>query len=55
MANWQEKPTLQALENDKIHLLMTAGDNVSHLISEGEKGPKDYIRPYEKLIATYPS
>lgn len=34
VANWQGKPKLQALMKDKIHLLLTAGDNIPDLHSK---------------------
>lgn len=54
VANWQGKPNLQALMNDRIHLLMTAGDNIPDLHSKCVVGTKDCTRPYEALIDSYP-
>lgn len=54
VANWQGKPNLQSLMKDKIHLLLTAGDNIPDLWSKCGVGNKDCIKPYEALIDTYP-
>ena len=54
VANWQGKPKLQALMKDKIHLLLTAGDNIPDLWSKCGIGKKDCTKPYEALIDAYP-
>jgi len=54
VADWQSKPELGAIENDKIHLLMTAGDNIPNLYGKCGLGTKDCTRPYEELIDAYP-
>lgn len=54
VANWQGKPNLQALMKDKIHLLVTAGDNISDLHRRCGVGTKECTKPYETLIDTYP-
>ena len=54
VANWQGKPNLQALIKDKIHLLLTAGDNIPDLHSRCGVGTKDCTKPYETLIDSYP-
>ena len=54
VANWQGKPNLQALLKDKIHLLLTAGDNIPDLHSKCGVGTKDCTKPYEALIDSYP-
>jgi hypothetical protein len=54
VANWQGKPNLQSLMKDKIHLLLTAGDNIPDLWSKCGVGTKDCTKPYEALIDAYP-
>ncbi len=54
VANWQGKPNLQALIKDRIHLLLTAGDNIPDLHSKCGVGRKDCTKAYEALIDAYP-
>jgi hypothetical protein len=53
IADLQGKPALPGLLKDNVHIVMTAGDNVSNLW-EGGDGRKDCTKPYSKLIDTYP-
>ncbi|WP_296454830.1 metallophosphoesterase [Rubinisphaera sp.] len=54
VADWQGKPDLSAIENDDVHLLLTAGDNIARLWDKCGEGKKDCIKPYEELIDAYP-
>lgn len=54
VADWQGKPNLQALMKEKIHLLLTAGDNIPNLHERCGVGTKDCTKPYEALIDNYP-
>jgi hypothetical protein len=54
IADGYRKPNLQALMKDKIHLLMTAGDNIPDLYHRCGIGTKDCTKPYEALIDAYP-
>ncbi len=54
VANWHAKPKLDAIRGDDVHLLLTAGDNISDLHSQCGKGVKDCVKPYSKLIDAYP-
>jgi hypothetical protein len=54
VADWQGKPRLDALLNDDIHLLLTAGDNIDSLHGLCGKGIIDCTKPYSRLIDKYP-
>jgi hypothetical protein len=54
VADWQGKPDLSAIMDDDIHLLLTAGDNISSIWQTCGVGKPDCIRPYADLIAAYP-
>jgi hypothetical protein len=54
VADWQGQPDLSAVQNDDVHLLLTAGDNIARLWDQCGEGKKDCIKPYAKLIDTYP-
>ncbi len=54
VADWQGKPDLSAIENDDVHLLLTAGDNIARLWDKCGEGEKDCIKPYAELIDSYP-
>lgn len=54
VANWQVKKDLSSIKEDNVHLLLTAGDNVSNLYSICGNGVKDSVKPYVKLIDRYP-
>ncbi len=53
IADLQGKPALPGLIKDNVHILMTAGDNISNLWEDGNSG-KDNTKPYSKLIDAYP-
>ena len=55
VADWQGKPDLPGLLNDDVHLLLTAGDNVSSVYQRCGSGNKDCIEPYADLIDRYPA
>ncbi|WP_339748623.1 metallophosphoesterase [uncultured Rubinisphaera sp.] len=54
VADWQGKPDLSAIENDDVHLLLTAGDNIARLWDKCGEGEKECIQPYAELIDSYP-
>ncbi|GJM27455.1 MAG: hypothetical protein DHS20C17_00900 [Cyclobacteriaceae bacterium] len=54
VANWHRRPNLDAVLKDSIHLLMTAGDNITDLHSHCGAGVKDCTKAYRPLIDTYP-
>ena len=54
VADWQGKPDLSVIENDNVHLILTAGDNIARLWDKCGEGEKDCIKPYEELIDAYP-
>ena len=54
VADWQGKPDLTAIINDNVHLLMTAGDNISNTHQLCGAGNKDCVKPYAQLIDRYP-
>lgn len=54
VADWQGRPKLDALLKDKIHILATAGDNVSSLHGRCGVGVKDCTKPFGELIDAYP-
>lgn len=54
VADWQGKPDLSAIENDDVHLLLTAGDNIASIWQTCGVGQKDCVKPYAELIDTYP-
>lgn len=54
VANWQSKPKLDALHEDDVHLLLTAGDNVPDLHSKCGVGTTDCVQPYRDLVDRYP-
>ncbi len=53
IADLQGKPALPGLVKDNVHIVMTAGDNISNLW-EGGDGGKDGTKPYSQLIDAYP-
>jgi len=53
IADLQGRPALPGLLKDNVHIVMTAGDNVSNLW-QGGNGRKDWTGPYSKLIDAYP-
>jgi hypothetical protein len=54
VADWQSKPNLTAILKDNVHLLLTAGDNISNLHGLCGAGNKECVKPYAKLIDRYP-
>lgn len=54
IANWQGKPDLSAIMNDDVHLLLTAGDNITSIWQSCGEGQKDCVKPYAALIDAYP-
>lgn len=54
VANWHARPNLDAILKDDVHLLMTAGDNITNIWKAGGIGARDCIRPYADLIDAYP-
>ena len=53
-ADWQGKPDLTAIMNDDVHLLLTAGDNISNTHQLCGAGNKECVKPYAQLIDRYP-
>jgi len=54
VADWQSQPDLTAIIKDDVHLLLTAGDNISNLHGQCGAGNKNCVKPYAKLIDRYP-
>ncbi|QDT88678.1 metallophosphoesterase [Gimesia algae] len=54
VADWQSRPDLSSLLKDNVHLLLTAGDNISNLWQTCGPGKPDCIQPYLDLIGAYP-
>lgn len=54
VANWHRHVSLRALEADRPHLLLTAGDNIPNLYERCGSGRKDCIKPYVDLVRAYP-
>jgi hypothetical protein len=54
VADWQGRPKLDGLLRDKIHILATAGDNISSLHGRCGVGVKDCTKPFGELIDAYP-
>lgn len=53
-ADWQGLPDLSAIKKDDVHLLLTAGDNISNTHQLCGAGIKDCVKPYARLIDRYP-
>ncbi len=53
-ADWQRLPDLSAIKKDDVHLLLTAGDNISSVHQLCGAGNKDCVKPYARLIDRYP-
>ncbi len=53
-ADWQGLPDLSAIKNDDVHLLLTAGDNISNTHQLCGPGNKACVKPYARLIDRYP-
>lgn len=54
VADWQGLPDVSAIINDDVHLLLTAGDNISNTYQLCGAGTKDCVKPYARLIDRYP-
>lgn len=54
VADWQGKPKLDSILKDDVHLLLTAGDNISSLHERCGAGIADCMKPYGELIDAYP-
>lgn len=53
-ADWQGLPDLAAIKKDDVHLLLTAGDNISNTHHLCGPGNKACVKPYARLIDRYP-
>ena len=53
-ADWQGLPDLSAIKKDDVHLLLTAGDNISNTHRLCGAGNKQCVKPYARLIDRYP-
>ena len=52
-ADWQGLPDLSAIRKDDVHLLLTAGDNISNTHQLCGPGIKECVKPYARLIDRY--
>jgi hypothetical protein len=50
IANWQGNADLSSILKDDVHILLTAGDNVSNLWARCGSGQKECILPYADLV-----
>lgn len=53
-ADWQEMPSLDALEEDDPHLLISCGDLTHGLIRFDDPGDLHYTAPFSHLVDRYP-
>jgi hypothetical protein len=53
-ADWQSLSDLSAIRKDDVHLLMTAGDNISNIHQICGPGNKECVKAYARLIDRYP-
>ena len=53
-ADWQGLPNRSAIIKDDVHLLLTAGDNISNTHQLCGAGNKECVKPYAQLIDRYP-
>lgn len=53
-ADWQGLPNLSAIIKDDVHLLLTAGDNISNTHQLCGAGNNECVKPYAQLIDRYP-
>ncbi len=53
-ADWQRLPDLSAIKKDDVHLLLTAGDNISSIHQLCGPGNMECVKPYARLIDRYP-
>lgn len=54
VADWQGRPKLDAILQDNVHLLLTAGDNIDCLHRLCGVDVTDCTKPYGELIDRYP-
>ncbi|MDA8746036.1 metallophosphoesterase [Rubripirellula amarantea] len=54
IADWQGRPDLKSIRDDDVHLIATAGDNITSLWSKCGNDNHDCIVPYLELIDAYP-
>jgi hypothetical protein len=54
VADWQQKPNLEALIEQEVHLLLSAGDNIPSLHRSCTGDPRTNIQPFAELIEAYP-
>ncbi len=55
VADWQGRPDLPGPIKDDVHLLLTAGDNISNTRRLCGPGNRECIKPYAALIDRYPA
>lgn len=53
VADWQGKPDLSVIVKDDVHLLLTAGDNISSIWQTCGENQRDCVKPYAALIDAY--
>lgn len=53
VADWHGTPDLTAVRRDDVHLLLTAGDNISNLHGLCGPGVTDCTKPYGELVDRY--
>ncbi|MHC4880259.1 MAG: hypothetical protein ACYTGL_27735 [Planctomycetota bacterium] len=49
-ADWQSLPDLSAIRNDDVHLLLTAGDNISNTHQLCGPGNKECVKSYARRL-----
>ncbi|MEM1294164.1 MAG: metallophosphoesterase [Verrucomicrobiota bacterium] len=54
-SDWQGLPDLSAIKSDDVHLLLTAGDQISNTHQLCGPGNKECVEPYGRLIDRYPN
>jgi len=54
VADWHDKADLTAILGDDVHLLLTAGDNISNTWRACGEGQTDCVKPYAALVDAYP-
>lgn len=54
VADWQSRPRLDALLQERVQLLLSAGDHVNGLHPASVNDAKSNTQPFSDLIATYP-
>jgi hypothetical protein len=53
-ADWQGLPDLSAIKSDDVHLLLTAGDNISNTYQLCGSSNPCCVKPYARLVDRYP-